>query len=121
MDDREGVDAVIDEHTHQTSSFGYFLLRGSFKGIRIRRIRMGTRNVRLDEDVYERIKSEKRPDETFSDAVDRLIGGSSLLDLAGILNDEEADEFRRAIDRSDAAGTREIDELVDRFDGDDDS
>ena len=79
---------------------------------------MSTRNVRLDEDVYERIKSEKRPDETFSEAVERLIGGSSLLDLAGILSDDEADEFRRAIDESHEAGTREIDELVDRFDGD---
>jgi len=82
---------------------------------------MSTRNVRLDEDVYERIKSEKRPDETFSEAVERLIGGSSLLDLAGILSDDEADEFRRAIDESHEAGTREIDELVDRFDGDDDT
>ncbi|QKY16378.1 antitoxin VapB family protein [Halorubrum sp. CBA1229] len=82
---------------------------------------MGTRNVRLDEDVYERIKSEKRPDETFSEAVERLIGGSSLLELAGILSDEAADEFRRAIDESDEAGAREIDELVDRFDGDDDT
>ncbi|TKX74308.1 hypothetical protein EXE46_10065 [Halorubrum sp. GN11_10-6_MGM] len=82
---------------------------------------MSTRNVRLDEDVYERIKSEKRPDETFSETVERLIGRASLLDLAGILSDEEADEFRRAIDESDEAGTREIDELVDRFDGDDDS
>jgi len=82
---------------------------------------MSTRNVRLDEDVYERIKSEKRPDETFSETVERLIGGSSLLDLAGILSDDEADEFRRAIDESHEAGTREIDELVDRFDGDDDT
>jgi len=82
---------------------------------------MSTKSVRLDEDVYERIKSEKRSDETFSEAIGRLIGGSSLLDLAGILSDEEADEFRRAIDESDAAGKREINELVDRFGGDDDS
>ncbi|SDY95043.1 antitoxin VapB family protein [Halopenitus persicus] len=82
---------------------------------------MSTRNVRLEEDVYERIKSEKRPDETFSETVDRLIGGRSLLDLAGILTDEEADEFRRAINESNEAGTREIDAVVTRFGGDDDS
>lgn len=62
---------------------------------------MSTRNVRLDEDVYERIKSEKRPDETFSETVERLIGGASLLDLAGILSDEEARRVPgRAIDES---------------------
>ncbi len=57
------------------------------------------------EDVYERIKSETRPDETFSETVDRLIEGRSLLDPAGILTDEEADEFRRAITESNEADT----------------
>ncbi|WP_123624476.1 antitoxin VapB family protein [Halorubrum sp. CSM-61] len=52
---------------------------------------MSTRNVRIDDDVYERIKREKRTDEMFFEAVKRLIGGRSFLDLAGILNDDEAD------------------------------
>ncbi|WP_251341355.1 antitoxin VapB family protein [Haloplanus halophilus] len=42
---------------------------------------MGTKNVRLDDDVYERVKAHKREDETFSDAVARLIEDVSLLDL----------------------------------------
>jgi predicted CopG family antitoxin len=82
---------------------------------------MCTHTVQLDKDVYERIKSENRPDETLSETVKRLIGGPSLLELAGILSDEEADEFRDAIDESDVAGVREIDEFVGRFDGDEDT
>ncbi|MBB6647487.1 DUF7557 family protein [Halobellus ruber] len=34
---------------------------------------MGTKSVRLDEEVYERVRAYKRDDETFSDAVARLI------------------------------------------------
>jgi len=78
---------------------------------------MGTRDVRLDEDVYERIKSEKRPNETFSETIDRLIGEASLLDLVGVLSNEQAAEFRRAIEESDEAGKLEIDDLCRHVDG----
>lgn len=78
---------------------------------------MNTKSVRLDKNVYERVKSEKRPDETFSEAIDRLIGGTSLLDLVGILTDEEAAEFRAVIDETDEYAVDEIDEVVERFEG----
>lgn len=76
---------------------------------------MGTKHVRLDEDVYEAIRARKHEDETFSEAVERLIGGPSLLELAGILSDEEADAFRDAVDDVDAVDDADLDDLVDRF------
>ncbi|NLV09777.1 MULTISPECIES: antitoxin VapB family protein [Halomicrobium] len=78
---------------------------------------MGTKHVRLDEDVYETIRARKHEDETFSEAVDRLVGGPSLLEIAGILSDEEADGFREAVDEVDAVDNKDLDELVDRFEG----
>ncbi|MCX2819085.1 antitoxin VapB family protein [Haladaptatus sp. F3-133] len=72
---------------------------------------MGTKTVRLDEDVYERVRSRKRDDETFSEAIDRLTGGSSLLDLEGTLSDEEADEVREAIEESREADVEESKEI----------
>lgn len=78
---------------------------------------MGTKHVRLDEDVYEAIRARKHDDETFSEAVERLVGGPSLLEIAGILSDEEADAFREAVDDVDAVDDEDLDELVDRFDG----
>jgi len=82
---------------------------------------MSTKSVRLDEDVYERIRSEKRSDETFSEAIDRLTGGASLLDLVGILSDKEAAEFRAAIDETDEDSVTEIDAVVERFEDSSDS
>jgi predicted CopG family antitoxin len=76
---------------------------------------MGTKHVRLDEDVYEHIRARKRDDETFSEAVERLVGGPSLLDLAGILSDEQADGFREAIADLDTADEADTDALVERF------
>lgn len=56
-----------------------------------------SKNVRLSEEAYERLAAHKREGETFSDVVLRLAGERSLLDLAGILSDEEADALREAV------------------------
>jgi predicted CopG family antitoxin len=78
---------------------------------------MSTKSVRLDEDVYEYVKSKKREGETFSETIDRLIGPTSLLDLVGVLSDEEAAEFRDVLDDVDDEAKADVDELVGRFDG----
>ena len=79
-------------------------------------MQMGTRNVRLDEDVYERVENEKRDDETFSETIERLIGSVSLLELVGIFSEDEAEAVREAIEDADADATAAVDELVTRFD-----
>jgi predicted CopG family antitoxin len=76
---------------------------------------MGTKSVRLDERVYELVESHKREDETFSEAIERLIGGPSLLELAGILSDAEAERFREAVDDVDTVDEADVGDLVERF------
>jgi len=77
---------------------------------------MGTKNVRLDDDVYERVKAHKREDETFSDAVARLIEDVSLLDLVDEGEEydaERAAEQKEALKRTaraDAESTAKLDE-----------
>lgn len=58
-----------------------------------------SKNVRLSDAAYERLESHKREDETFSDVVLRLAGERPLLDLAGILTDEQADALETAIEQ----------------------
>jgi len=76
---------------------------------------MSSKSVRLDESVYEAVKARKRDDETFSEAIERLIGGPSLMSIAGILSDEDAETFRKAVEDIDEAAVEDVDELVDRF------
>jgi predicted CopG family antitoxin len=75
---------------------------------------MATKSVRIDEDLYRRIEAHKRDDETFSEAIDRLIDGWSLLDLADTLEPAEADAHRAAIDASEAAGSEAVEDLLER-------
>lgn len=58
---------------------------------------MGTKTIRLDESVYERLEELKREDETFSDAVERLLPDGTLLDLVGIFTDEEVAEIEERL------------------------
>lgn len=78
---------------------------------------MGTRTVRLDEEVYERIKAHKREDETFSETIDRLTGGYSLLDFAGDYDEADAERHRDLLDRADRVAAEDRRETLDRLDG----
>lgn len=71
--------------------------------------------VRLEDDVYERIKASKREDESFSDAVARLIGGRSLRDLRDVFDDEQVSEMREAVDAADRDDREEVRSVAERF------
>ena len=71
--------------------------------------------IRLEDDVYERIKANKREDESFSDAVDRLIGGRSLQDLRGMFSEDQVNEMRSAVEAADDMDRDEVREIAERF------
>lgn len=56
-----------------------------------------SKTIRLSEEAYDRLAAHKDEDETFSDVVLRLAGERSLLDIAGILDEVEADGLEEAI------------------------
>lgn len=77
---------------------------------------MGTKQVRLDEDVYARIQDEKREDETFSDAVDRLTSNWSLARWAQKyeMDSERSASHREMLDELDEIDKQEAKEIVER-------
>lgn len=76
---------------------------------------MGTKTIRLDDEAYERLASRKREGENFSDVVKRVAGERSLLELAGILSDEEADALEAAIAERRERREDELEEIASRM------
>ncbi|MDZ7747243.1 MAG: antitoxin VapB family protein [Halobacteriales archaeon] len=75
---------------------------------------MGTKMVRIDEDLYERIKSKKREGETFSEAIERLTSEYTLMDFADEFADEDGnrwDEHKEAIETAETAQHEEMTEF----------
>lgn len=75
---------------------------------------MGSTTIRLDEAVYERLRAEKREDETFSEAVERLLGRRSLLDLVGLWSPEAVEDVRRTLEGTDDDAVADVDALLER-------
>jgi predicted CopG family antitoxin len=71
--------------------------------------------VRLEDHVYERIKANKRDDESFSEAVERLIGGRSLRDLRDVFDGDQITEMRDAIEDVDQQDREEVQDVAERF------
>lgn len=76
---------------------------------------MGTKQVRLDEDVYARIEDKKREDETFSEAIDRLTSDWTLTEWAQKY-DSDGDVIEEAITELDETDREDTAELLDRMD-----
>lgn len=76
---------------------------------------MGTKSVRLDEEVYERIAAHKREDETFSEAIGRLTSDYSLLEFAGGYSAEEAERHRELLAEAEAAANEDRRERLQRL------
>ena len=65
-----------------------------------------SKQIRLDDCVYERIKSIKHDDESFSDAIERLLGEQSFSDLRDVFDDNQVNEMRAAIEETTAEPDR---------------
>ena len=59
---------------------------------------MATKTISLDEEAYERLASQKREGESFSDVVKRLAGERSWLEISGILSEDEANDLESMIE-----------------------
>ena len=57
---------------------------------------MGSKTISLREETYDRLERTKGEDESFSDAIERLLGTEDqpLEAIVGILSDEQADRLR---------------------------
>lgn len=74
-----------------------------------------SKSIRLSEDAYERLAAHKREDETFSDVVLRLAGERSLMEIAGILSDDEADAMRVAVEERRARRSDDLETVADEL------
>lgn len=61
---------------------------------------MATKTLTITEDAYERLATAKEENESFSEVINRITGKVSLLSIAGILTEKEADKLEASIAKS---------------------
>lgn len=62
---------------------------------------MGTKTISLEDSAYSKLKAAKRPGESFSDVVHRVVGSRepSLLEFTELLDKKASEDLARAIAR----------------------
>jgi predicted CopG family antitoxin len=62
---------------------------------------MGAKTISLEDSAYMKLKAAKRPGESFSDVINRILGGGepSLLDLRKLFDRKSVDQLVEAIAR----------------------
>lgn len=76
---------------------------------------MPTRTISITEEAYERLKMLKEKNESFTDVVNRITGKRSLLELAGILSEEEADKMEHHIKEMRARSRERMDRIIEKL------
>jgi predicted CopG family antitoxin len=61
---------------------------------------MTTKTITITEDAYDFLNATREDYESFSDVIIRISGKTDLLELAGLLTNEEADILEKNVERS---------------------
>lgn len=73
--------------------------------------KMATKTISISEEAYERLRTRKEKNESFTDVINRVTGKRSLLELAGTLRDEEADKLEKHIKERRLASRKRADRI----------
>lgn len=74
---------------------------------------MGSKNISIPDDVYEKLREERRDDESFGEAIDRLLGRRPLSEFWGAWSDDTAERTRDAIETSRRRNEERLERLYD--------
>ena len=69
---------------------------------------MGTKNISISEEAYQRLAAIKQPNESFTQVINRLTKKRSILELAGTLTNQEAAEIQENIKKLRQESTNRI-------------
>lgn len=58
---------------------------------------MGTKNIAISEEAYQRLKALKNSGESFTDVIDRITRSRGILELAGVLSKAEGTVLKKRI------------------------
>ena len=76
---------------------------------------MSTKTITITEEAYQALAARKGTHESFSEVIKRTFKKTSLMDLAGILSNSEADELRRHVAERRKHSRKHLDEVAKRL------
>lgn len=69
---------------------------------------MGTKNIAISDEAYQMLKALKKPRESFTEVIERITRGSTVLELAGIVSNTEAASIEKRVKNTRAQSSQRI-------------
>jgi len=76
---------------------------------------MPTRTISITEEAYDRLRMIKEKNESFTDVINRITGKRSLMELAGILSNGEADKLEKHIKEMRTLSRKRMDRIIEKL------
>ena len=76
---------------------------------------MGTKNIAISEEAYQRLKALKKAGESFTEVIERMTQSRGILELAGVLSESEGRRAKKAIEGAREERSRRISALTARL------
>ena len=76
---------------------------------------MATKTISITEEAYERLRMQKGRNDSFTDVINRITGKRSLLELAGILSEEETDKLEKHIKEMRILSRQRMDKIIEKL------
>ncbi len=76
---------------------------------------MGTKNIAISEEAYQRLKALRKPGESFTEVIERITHSRSILELAGVLSTAEGTELKSTIKKIREESSKRIHETIERL------
>lgn len=73
---------------------------------------MATKTISITEEAYERLKSRKKENESFSEIIKKITNKRSLLEIAGMLSEREANKVEKEIKNIREISNKKVKEIV---------
>ena len=79
------------------------------------RIGLGTKNIAISEEAYQRLKALKRPGESFTEVIERVTRSRGILDLTGVLSKEQGRAVSEEVREMRERGSHRLQRTIERL------
>lgn len=77
---------------------------------------MGTKNIAISDEAYQRLKALKKPGESFTQVIERMTRSRGILELSGILSKEEASRVSEVVKKTRRESSRRLGRTIESLD-----
>jgi predicted CopG family antitoxin len=76
---------------------------------------VGTKNIAISDEAYQRLKALKRPGESFTGVIERMTRSRGVLELAGALSNRQAAQVKERIRETREDSSRRLQRTVEKL------